>query len=128
MGPTRTGRQRAVPEDNSALILNLVSYALSALGVIYLIGTNQLLALDPSPHSSVIAFKFAGVCAAAGWLLGLYEKRWSLIEERVRQWYLRVRAICGIPADGILEMLVGGLFFIVMLLLGMVSLWSSTMR
>jgi hypothetical protein len=128
MAATRLGRQRGVPKDNSALVLTFVSYALSALGVIHLIGSIHPLALEPSPQSSVIAFKFAGVCAAAGWLLGQYEKRWSRIDTMVRRWYVQVQAICRIPADGILEMLVGGLFFITVVLLGMVSLWLSTIR
>jgi uncharacterized membrane protein len=128
MAATGIRRQRGVPKHNSSLVLTLASFALSALGVIHLVGTDHSLAPDPSPHSSVVAFKLAGVCAAAGWLLEQYEKRRSPVNKWIRRWYLHAQAISRIPADGILEMLVGGLFFIIVLLLGMVSLWSSTVR
>jgi hypothetical protein len=51
-----------------------------------------------------------------------------LVQAGVRRVSPAVRAWFRGPADSILETLLCGLFFIVVLLVGMVSLWSRTIR
>lgn len=127
-------------ERNQAL-----AWAMTALGgALFLLGVLRLLAglapgnvpaylptcddssADPTP--ALLCLKLAGWFVTAGWVV---ERSvvWraplqALASAAVRRALVLVRP----PADGVLEILIGGILFIVLVLGGMVSLWSQTLR
>lgn len=135
-----TSRRQAAPKNSSSRALTLVGFVLFAVGLIHLVieyqraGTPPLFCLHcsyratPSSGSALSAFKLAAWFATAGWLLEQYKRRQVPINRWFRKGCLRILAFYRIPADGTTEMLVGGIFFIILLLLGMVGLWSGTVR
>ncbi|MES2464595.1 MAG: hypothetical protein V4671_28875 [Armatimonadota bacterium] len=123
MEAAEKSRQQTEQRNHFALVLTFIGFVLFGEGMITL---RHAETLTPDPALSL--FKFAGWFATAGWLLG-HVFRWRTpVAKFVQTALLRVRSAGRLPVDGILEILLGGLFFIVLLVLGMVSLWAGTIQ
>lgn len=107
---------------------NALAWSLTTMGgALFLLGFLRLIfrfdySADPAP--ALLLLRLAGWFAVTGWALTYFPfvGRWGRRVCRAARTWSRA------PSDGVLEILVGGLIFIVVLLIGMVSLWSRTVR
>lgn len=135
-------RSRSMESDARSPLI----YALSVLGgALFLLGVLRLISdftasvipdfgcflggrFDPTP--ALMCFKLAGWFVTAGWLLQYLPSALHRVTVGVRKpvQLQRFHTLLTLHGDGILEMLLAGLFFIVVLVLGMVSLWAGTIQ
>ncbi len=131
----RTVRRQTEPGGTSGLApaLTAVGSALFLLGVLHLSAEVMVSGyVDPvwtGDTTAVLTYlKLAGWFATAGWLLQYLPRIRSGAAVQVRKPVQRLQEVLTTPGDGILEILLGGIAFIVLVLIGMVSLWSGTIR
>jgi hypothetical protein len=131
-------RQR---EDNTALAwaLTVLGGALFLLGILRLIsgfadayfpyfGCTGVGGPPPDPTPALLSLKLAGWFVTAGWLLQYFPGVLKTATAWVIPSLRRLFRFLVTPGDSILEMLVCGVSFILLILVGMVSLWSGTLR
>jgi hypothetical protein len=107
-------------------MLHLIAVFLPSVGAVF-IGVPGDHTDDPSGASTCL--RLAGWFVSSGWLVAHFRvARRAIATVWGGRRLQRVAALLSVSGDGILEMLLGGLFFIILLIAGLVSLWSGTIH
>ena len=133
----KAATRMASPQNQQAECSSALAGAMTALGgALFLMGVLRLLpgwaashppsSFDPTPVLACL--KLAGWFVTAGWVV----ERAVVWQAPLRRWLgaavHRAQTLVKAPADGVLEILIGGVLFIALVLGGMVSLWTHTIH